>query len=173
MGERPDPRPELLVGVGLRQVVVRAGAEPLDHLLAPLLGGQEQDRHPISLRRAGAEEAADLEARDPGHQPVEHDDVGPGRTDQLLDGGRAVLEHHHAVVVPQRPSGPLGVEGAVVDDPDARTWLMGVPASVRFLDIELFKADELVSRVEQGVRWKVVLSTCPVNRQGAPRTQSI
>ena len=116
--ERADPRAQLVVGVRLRQIVVRTGDQALDDLLGGILRGEEQDGDLLQPGPLRARVLAHLDARDAGHHPVQHQNVGqrPGR--EAFDGRRSVLQPGHLVSIGQRLARALRIERAVVDDPD-------------------------------------------------------
>jgi len=70
--QRPQPRRQHDVRERLDQVVVRADVEPVGQVVLPVLGGKEQQRHPVLL---GAQLGADGVAGHARQHDVEHDAV--------------------------------------------------------------------------------------------------
>ena len=114
--QRVHPRAELRRRVGLGEIVVGACVEAFHHLLHLLVGGQQQQAQRGGLG-AGADELADVDARDPRHHPVHHQHVGRRARGQLLQQHRAVVEQLHVIAAREGAPGHLGLERAVVHDP--------------------------------------------------------
>src|SRR5438105_7368429 len=114
--QRPHARHQLLVGEGLDQVVVGSAVEPLHARRGGIAGGQHQDRD-IAF---GTQPAADLDAIEAGHHPVQDHQVGRllARLAQALGavaGGVDVV-----ALVDQRAAEGGGDPGVVVDNQDSR-----------------------------------------------------
>ena len=114
--QRAQPGQQLLQGERLGEVVVGAGVETLDPVADGVAGGEHQDRHVVAGR---AQRPGRLDAVEPRHHHVHHDDVGvlaPTR-DQGLGavGGQRDL----VAVELQRPAQRVAHGLVVVDDEHA------------------------------------------------------
>ena len=111
---RPDPGRELAQAERLGDVVVGAELQADDLVELGVLGGQHDDRH----ARFGADDAADLDARQLGQHQVEQDEVRALGT-ELGQGLAAVGGGDDPESVGfERVDQRLAQGGLVVDDED-------------------------------------------------------
>jgi hypothetical protein len=113
-----DPGSQLLVGVGLGQIVVRAGRQPVDQLSHFMVRSQQQNREVRRGAARRAEEAADVQSGHRRHDPVEDEDVGNARAaGELLQHRGSVVEDAGLVASRERAIGAVRIERAVIHHP--------------------------------------------------------
>ena len=92
-----DPGKKLVAGERLGQVVVGAGAEPVDQVRDAILGGEQDDRQ-FRRRKPLPYLLADLEPRDPRHHDVEQDQVAGVVGSEVAQGLLPVGGGRHLVL---------------------------------------------------------------------------
>ena len=114
--EGADPTHELPGAVRLRHVVVGAEVEAQEQVVLRGARGEEEDRD-VGL---GAEHPAHVEAVEPGHHHVEHEDVGCP-TAHLVERGAPVADHDDVVALALRVEPDEGgLLGVVLGDHQVR-----------------------------------------------------
>ncbi len=116
--QRAHARDELLERERLHEVVVRACFEALDAVGDLIASGQHQDRN---LASVGAEPPGQLEAVEPRHQHVDHQQLGRVRVRAQLEQRFFAVDCDLDVVALQRkrPAQRVAHGLVVVDDEDA------------------------------------------------------
>ena len=114
--QRAQPGQQLLQRERLGEVVVGAGVEALDPVTDGVAGGQHQDGYVVP---GGAQRPGGLDAVEPGHHHVHHDDVRADPADPGQRLGPVGRQRDGVPVELERPPQRLPDRLVVVDDEDA------------------------------------------------------